>query len=67
MGRGGDHAHPCAVSPKKAIRGLFSLLYGLLFRKINPPPQHSPRVVPRRPALGCVRSRELGCVRLSVA
>lgn len=29
-GRVGDHAHPCAVSPKKAIRGLFSLLSGLL-------------------------------------
>lgn len=58
-GRVGDHAHPCAVSPKKAIRGLFSLLSGLLSRKITPPPQHGPGAIPRRPALGCDNSRGL--------
>lgn len=30
MGRVGDNAHPCAVSPKTAIRGRFSLDYCLL-------------------------------------
>ena len=29
-GRGGDNAHPCAVSPKMAILGHFTLGYGLL-------------------------------------
>lgn len=29
-GRGGDNAHPCAVSPKMAIRGHFTLASGLL-------------------------------------
>ncbi len=28
--RVGDHAHPCAISPKTAIRGRFSLGVGLL-------------------------------------
>lgn len=61
-GRVGDHAHPCAVSPKKAIRGLFTLVSWLLSRKIDPPPQHSPGGIPRRPALGCGSCPKVGVV-----